>query len=183
MNDNLKWCTVTLLDWLVEDTLVYWYLQYELPQSHRVDKQEETLFSWLDVYYAHAVFMKLEQSVCCGSLMAIYIMLLLWLVEHSLVRWYQQCVTVHYVPKCMNCHKAIVVITRREKCVHYHDYIYITPNMLLWDLSTPCVVDLLSQLIYKIIKYIYFLSNEVTDKQYIYNIYWQNKKKGEFLDK
>ena len=30
-------------------------------------------------------------------------------VEHSLVHWYQQCVTVNHVPKCMSCHKAIVV--------------------------------------------------------------------------
>ena len=33
-----------------------------------------------------------------------------------LVHWYQQCVTVHHVPKCMSCHKAIVVITGRAHC-------------------------------------------------------------------
>ena len=52
-----------------------------------------------------------------------YITLLALLVEHSLVHWYQQCVTVHHVPKCMSCHKAIVVITGRAHC--FHDYIYI----------------------------------------------------------
>ena len=31
--------------------------------------------------------------------------------------------TVHRVPKCMSCHKAIVVITGRAHC--FHDYIYI----------------------------------------------------------
>ena len=31
----------------------------------------------------------------------------------------------HHVPKCMNCHKAIVVITERAHC--FHDCIYITP--------------------------------------------------------
>ena len=31
--------------------------------------------------------------------------------------------SVHHVPKCMSCHKAIVVITRRAHC--FHDYIYI----------------------------------------------------------
>ena len=31
--------------------------------------------------------------------------------------------TVHHVPKCMSCHKAIVVITGRVHC--FHDYIYI----------------------------------------------------------
>ena len=41
--------------------------------------------------------------------------------------------------KCMSCHKAIVVITRRAHC--FHDCIYITPILLLWDLSTLCVVD------------------------------------------
>ena len=51
------------------------------------------------------------------------ITLLALLVEHSLVHWYQQCVTVHRVPKCMSCHKAIMVITGRAHC--FHDYIYI----------------------------------------------------------
>ena len=32
--------------------------------------------------------------------------LLAWLVEHSLVHWYQQYLTVHHVPKCMSCHRA-----------------------------------------------------------------------------
>ena len=43
------------------------------------------------------------------------------LVEQSLVHWYQQCVTVHHVPKCMSYHEAIVVITERAHC--FHDYI------------------------------------------------------------
>ena len=37
--------------------------------------------------------------------------------------------TVHHVPKCMSCHKAIVVITGRAHC--FHDYIYITLILLL----------------------------------------------------
>ena len=37
--------------------------------------------------------------------------------------------TVDHVPKCMSCHKAIVVITGRAHC--FHDYIYITPILLL----------------------------------------------------
>ena len=44
-----------------------------------------------------------------------------------------------HVPKCMSCHKAIVVITGRAHC--FHDYIYITLILLLWDLSTLIVVD------------------------------------------
>ena len=31
--------------------------------------------------------------------------------------------SVHHVPKCMSCHKAIAVITGRAHC--FHDYIYI----------------------------------------------------------
>ena len=38
-------------------------------------------------------------------------------------------VTVHHVPKCMSCHKAIVVMTGRAHC--FHDYIYITLILLL----------------------------------------------------
>ena len=36
---------------------------------------------------------------------------------------------VHHVPKCMSCHKAIVVITGRAHC--FQDYIYITLILLL----------------------------------------------------
>ena len=39
------------------------------------------------------------------------ITLLALLFKHCLVRWYQKCVTVHQVPKCVSCHKLIVVIT------------------------------------------------------------------------
>ena len=35
----------------------------------------------------------------------------------------------HHVPKCMSSHKATVVITGRAHC--FHDYIYITPILLL----------------------------------------------------
>ena len=55
-----------------------------------------------------------------------------------MVHWYQF-VTVHHVPKCMSCHKDIVVITERAHC--FHDYIYITPILLLYNLSSLCVVD------------------------------------------
>ena len=36
---------------------------------------------------------------------------------------------VHHVPKCMSCHKAIVVITGRAHC--FHDCIYIMLILLL----------------------------------------------------
>ena len=35
----------------------------------------------------------------------------------------------HYVPKCMSCHKVIVLITGRAHC--FHNCIYITPILLL----------------------------------------------------
>ena len=42
--------------------------------------------------------------------------------------------TVYHVPKCMRCHKAIVVITGRSHC--FHGCIYITPSCLceIWAL-------------------------------------------------
>ena len=83
--------------------------------------------------YGYTLLIPMNQRVLT------YIMLLAWLVEHSLVHWYQKCVTVHHVPKCISCHKAIVVITGRAHC--FHDCIYITSNLLLRDLSTLCVVN------------------------------------------
>ena len=61
---------------------------------------------------------RLSLQWLCG-----HIALLALLVEQSLVHWYKQCVTVHHVPKCMSCHKAIVVITRMAHC--FDDCIYI----------------------------------------------------------
>ena len=43
--------------------------------------------------------------------------------------------TVQHVCKCMSCQKAIVVITGRAH------YVYVTPILLLLDLSTLCVMD------------------------------------------
>ena len=49
---------------------------------------------------------------------------------------------IHHLPKCKSCHKAIVVITGRAHC--FHDNIYITLILLLWDLSTLCRGSLLT---------------------------------------
>ena len=43
-------------------------------------------------------------------------------IYNTPIHWYQQCVTVHHVLKCMSCHKAIVVITRRSHCFHNNIY-------------------------------------------------------------
>ena len=97
--------------------------------------------------------MRFEHTVRHRSLMTTYMMLLAELVQHSLVNWYQQYVTVHHVPNCMSCHKAIVVITGRAHS--FHDNRYITLILLLWDLSTLYVVDHLWPLIYIYIIYIF----------------------------
>ena len=39
---------------------------------------------------------------------------------------------VHHVPKCMSCHKAIVVITGRAHCFHDYIYIYIYIYMYIY---------------------------------------------------
>ena len=110
-----------------------------MPQSHCSDNQKGTFFSWLHIYYSHLPLVRFRHSACHGSLQTIYIMLLAWLDEHSLVHWYQQCVMVHHAPKCMCCHKAIVVITRRAH--HFHDCIYHILILLWWDFSTLCIID------------------------------------------
>ena len=61
--------------------------------------QEGTLFSCVHIYYAHLTSVRFEHSACRGSLITIYITLLAWLAEDSLLHWYQQCVTVPHVPK------------------------------------------------------------------------------------
>ena len=58
----------------------------------------------------------------------------LWQLMHLGTCW-----TIHHVPTCMSCHKAIVVITGRAYC--FYDSMYIMLILLLWDLSTLCVVD------------------------------------------
>ena len=48
---------------------------------------------------------------------------------HVLEHMMYGCNIVYHVPKCMSCHKAIVVISGREHC--FRDCIYITPVLLL----------------------------------------------------
>ena len=77
----------------------------------------------------------------------------------TLLHWYQQCGTVHHVPRCMSCHKAIVVLTGRAHCFHdnicyvhlasvrfehsmswiFYDHIYYTPCLAF--LSTLCFIS------------------------------------------
>ena len=57
--------------------------------------------------------------------------LLAWLVEHSLVHWCRQCLTVHHVPKCMSYHGVIggLAITGRAHCLSFWLHIYIPANI------------------------------------------------------
>ena len=91
------------------------------------------------IYYAHLASVRFEHSVCRVSLMTTYITLHALLVERSLVHWYQQCVTVHHVPKCMSCHKAIVVITGGAHC--FHDYIYILRSSCFCEIELKFLIN------------------------------------------
>ena len=78
----------------------------------------------------------------------------------------------------MSCHKAIVVITERAHC--FHDKIYIIVILLLWDLSTLCVVDHLWPLIYityilyhlYILKYNCIFHKEMSFRQFYILWHW-----------
>ena len=71
---------------------------------------------------------------------------------------FQGCNIVHHTPKCMSCHKTIVVITRRAHC--FHDCIYIMPVFLLWDLSTVyCGSLMTTYVIYTYIDRCYIYTN------------------------
>ena len=45
--------------------------------------------------------------------------------------------TVHHVPRCMSCHKAIVVITGRAPCFHDCIYIYIHTCIYIFIIIFP----------------------------------------------
>ena len=38
--------------------------------------------------------------------------------------------TIHHVPKCLSCHKGILVINGRPDC--FHDYIYVWPHVIMY---------------------------------------------------
>ena len=62
-----------------------------------------------------------------------------WLLRTLLVHWHYECVTIHHEPKCMSCHKTVVVITGNADC--FHDFTYIlTLILLLQNLCTLHVV-------------------------------------------
>ena len=103
---------------------------HEFPQRYCDYCWEGTFFSWFHTYYTHLASVRFEHSVCRGSLMVTYIMLLAWFIGYSLVHWYQHCITVHQVAKCNSW----------EGTLFSWLPMYITLNLLLWDLSTLCVM-------------------------------------------
>ena len=77
-----------------------------------------------------------------------YFILLAYLGGHTLVYWYQHCVNIHYVPKCMICYKIIVVITGRSHCfydcickyIYIHTYtIKLFPSLIKCSIS--CTIE------------------------------------------
>ena len=63
--------------------------------------EKSALLSWFHVYYVHQASVSFNYFSCRGSLKTTYITLLAWLLEHSLVHWCKQCVTLHQVLKCI----------------------------------------------------------------------------------
>ena len=66
-----------------------------------------------DGHYISAIM-----KAMCQCALSVVTTMALWQLMHL-------CTTVHHVPKCMNCYKAILVIPRRAHCFHDCIYIYI----------------------------------------------------------
>ena len=76
-------------------------------------------------------------------------------------------------------HEAIVVITLRAFC--FHDCICITPILLLWDLSTLCVVNHLGPLIFTHRKIILDMVNFYRNRPYCMSLVWKLFESKSFL--
>ena len=84
-----------------------------------------------------------------------------------LAHWYQECVTVHHMPKRRSCYKAIVVITMRTHCFHHCIITYVLrPSWFgrVWPLRALCVSWISNNNLYSYI-YIYIYT-------YIYIYNW-----------
>ena len=77
-----------------------------------------------------AAVLAFQQNVCCD-----YLKLSLCLLFGIC---YVYIIYSAIVPKWMSCHKDIVLITERAHC--FHDCIFITPVLLLWDLSVSWII-------------------------------------------
>ena len=79
--------------------------------------------------------------------------------QHHCIRFFylHVCIirTVHHVPKCMSCHKAIVVITGRAHYFHDNIYIYIYIYIYTYIYLYICIVYIFIYICIYIYVYIY----------------------------
>ena len=97
------------------------------------------MLSWKHIcYYAYLAFVRFEHSVCHLWPLILFPLLSL----HSLVHWYKKCVTVHHVPKCMSCGKAI---NRGVHCMK------LFPSIItLINCSVSCTIEWFNWIMVKI---------------------------------
>ena len=88
---------------------------HELRQSYCGGNREGTLFPWLHIFYAHIALWNLSTWCVVDYLWPLLLNSLFNLLSN---RWFQQCVTIPYLPKCKSCQKTTVMITRRTHCLH-----------------------------------------------------------------
>ena len=96
---------------------------------------------WLILYDVWVTVQDLS-TVCHELLLTSSIVISTWVVMHSLIYWYLQCVTVNHLPMCMSFHKAIgrLVITRRDTLSVYlttYIYMHIYFDTAWWWTSSP----------------------------------------------
>ena len=109
------------------------------------------------------VIMKTYMLLCSSCFCEIWALCVSWITyDHlyyapCLACWalfgslYQQCETVHHVPKCMSCHKAIVVITGGTLFSWYLYYIHtikLFPSLI--NCSISCTIELFNWIMVKI---------------------------------
>ena len=107
--------------------MCWWSTTHRVLKSHRSKMTKIYMLSWKvpALLGGHIVSM-ITYILCSSCFSEIWALCVSWItydhlyyvVEHSLVHWYQQCVTIHHVLKCMSCYKAIVVKTGRAHCFH-----------------------------------------------------------------
>ena len=75
-------------------------------------------YDYIYIYFPHRPSVRFQHLSYRSSLMTTNIALLAWLVEHSLVCGYQQCVTVLHVNKYISSHEVTVLTTGRWHPFH-----------------------------------------------------------------
>ena len=88
-----------------------------------------TITSWQQ--HIHGIYIYIYIHMLSWKQCTLPIIFIMMYIMYQLPQVHELPQTIHNVPKCMSCCKAIVVITRRPHCFHYN----------IWDLSTLCVVN------------------------------------------